>query len=71
VLSVTTATPTANTVPEAWTITQAANVLQVTRATVYRLIREGRLTRYELGRRCCRLNSVEVLALIGGTDVAH
>lgn len=56
--------------PEAWTVMQAATALQVTRQTVYKLIADGRLTRYKLGR-CTRLNSCEVLALIGGSDAAH
>jgi len=63
------ASPTATRAPEAWTVLQAADALNVTRQTIYALIARGKLTRYKVGR-CTRLNSLEVLALIGGTDAA-
>jgi len=49
----------------AYTPSEAAAVLGVTRQTVYNLIDRGVLTRYKVGR-STRLNAAQVRALVGG-----
>lgn len=49
----------------AYTPTEAALVLGVTRATVYNLIDRGELRRFKVGR-CARIPVADVLKLIGG-----
>lgn len=49
----------------ALTPSEAAEVLKVTRQTIYALIDRGELTRYKVGR-STRLNRQQVLALVGG-----
>ncbi len=44
---------------------QAAELLGCVRATIYALIARGELTAYKVGR-LTRLNTAEVLALVGG-----
>jgi len=51
--------------PVAYSPSEAAAVLGVSRQTVYNLIQRGVLRRYKVGA-CTRLNAAEVHALIGG-----
>lgn len=46
---------------------EAADLLGVSRQTIYNLVERGELTRYKVGR-CTRLQRREVLALVGVLD---
>ena len=46
---------------------EAAELLGVSRQTIYNLAERGQLTRYKVGR-CVRLHRREVLALVGVVD---
>lgn len=49
------------------TVQQVANLLQVSRATVYREIQTGRLTAVHIGR-CIRITTESVDAYVHATD---
>lgn len=51
--------------PVAFTADETAEVLGVTRQTVYQLVKRGQLRIYKVGR-STRFNAREVLALVGG-----
>jgi len=44
---------------------EAADLLGVTRATIYNLIDRGELRRFKVGR-CTRIPTGDILALVGG-----
>lgn len=46
---------------------EAADLIGVSRQTIYNLIDRGELTRYKIGR-STKLNTAQVLGLVGGGD---
>lgn len=52
-------------------ISQAARLLGVSRPTIYKFVREGRLERIELGSRTVRLRLNDVRALAGLAPVSE
>lgn len=53
------------------TIAETCNYLKVTRATVYRWIRNGRLRSYRLGERGTRLRRADVDAMLSPNDLGE
>lgn len=49
-----------------WTVQDAADAYNVSAATIYRLIKAGRITAYRLGRRTIRLDPAELQAALKG-----
>jgi excisionase family DNA binding protein len=49
-----------------WTVQDAAAAYNVSAATIYRLIKAGRITAYRLGRRTIRLDPAELQAALKG-----
>ena len=51
-----------------FTADEAADILRVSKATVWRLIREGKLTTYRVGGNSRRIHRESLLALRGQSD---
>lgn len=58
--------PVADERPLLYTVTEAAQRLNVSRSTCWRIIRAGRLTKVEIYPGCERLRRADVEALAGG-----
>lgn len=59
-----------DTSPELLTVAEAAQALRISKPTIWRWIREGRLHPVRLGRRMVRLRRAEVRAIAQKPDVA-
>lgn len=53
--------------PRALTVTDAAEALRVSRATIYRMVKDGRLNPMNLGVRCTRFSRREIARVLDGT----
>jgi excisionase family DNA binding protein len=55
--------------PEFMTVSQVAELLTVSKMTLYRMIREGDLRATQIGRRSLRIRSADVRAMLERTSL--